>query len=44
MVKPGYTDSRRGGGCQRDQEVQPTPDVAQKKKDKKKVPLPKVGQ
>jgi peptidyl-prolyl cis-trans isomerase SurA len=44
MVKPGYTDSAAVAGASVITEVQPTPDVAQKKKEKKKVPLPKVGQ
>ncbi len=43
MVKPGYTDSAAVAGASVIQEVQPTPDVAVKKKDKKKMPLPKVN-
>jgi parvulin-like peptidyl-prolyl isomerase len=43
MVKPGYTDSAAVAGASVITEVQPTPDVAQKKKEKKKVPLPKVN-
>jgi peptidyl-prolyl cis-trans isomerase SurA len=43
MVKPGYTDSAAVAGASVIQEVQPTPDTAQKKKEKKKVPLPKVN-
>ena len=43
MVKPGYTDSAAVAGASVIQEVQPTPDVAAKKKEKKKLPLPKVN-
>jgi peptidyl-prolyl cis-trans isomerase SurA len=43
MVKPGYTDTAAVAGASVIQEVQPTPDVAVKKKDKKKLPLPKVN-
>ncbi len=43
MVKPGYTDTAAVAGVSVIQEVQPTPDVAQKKKEKKKLPLPKVN-
>ena len=43
MVKPGYTDSAAVAGASVIQEVQPTPDTAQKKKEKKKLPLPKVN-
>jgi hypothetical protein len=43
MVKPGYTDSASVAGASVITEVQPTPDVVQKKKEKKKVPLPKVN-
>jgi peptidyl-prolyl cis-trans isomerase SurA len=43
MVKPGYTDSAAVAGVSVIQEVQPTPDAAVKKKDKKKMPLPKVN-
>ncbi|MFZ3217880.1 MAG: peptidylprolyl isomerase [Candidatus Acidiferrales bacterium] len=43
MVKPGYSDSAAVPGASVIQEVQPTPDTVQKKKDKKKLPLPKVN-
>jgi peptidyl-prolyl cis-trans isomerase SurA len=43
MVKPGYTDSAAVAGASVIQEVQPTADVESKKKEKKKVPLPKVN-
>jgi peptidyl-prolyl cis-trans isomerase SurA len=43
MVKPGYTDTAAVAGASVITEVQPTPDVATKKKEKKKVPLPKVN-
>jgi peptidyl-prolyl cis-trans isomerase SurA len=43
MVKPGYTDSAAVAGASVITEVQPTPDVAAKKKEKKKLPLPKVN-
>lgn len=43
MVKPGYIDTAAVAGASVIQEVQPTPDVAQKKKEKKKLPLPKVN-
>lgn len=43
MVKPGYIDTAAVAGASVIQEVQPTPDVATKKKDKKKLPLPKVN-
>jgi peptidyl-prolyl cis-trans isomerase SurA len=43
MVKPGYTDSAAVAGASVITEVQPTPDVATKKKEKKKLPLPKVN-
>jgi peptidyl-prolyl cis-trans isomerase SurA len=43
MVKPGYTDTAAVAGASVITEVQPTPDVVQKKKEKKKVPLPKVN-
>jgi peptidyl-prolyl cis-trans isomerase SurA len=43
MVKPGYTDTAAVAGASVIQEVQPTPDVATKKKEKKKMPLPKVN-
>jgi peptidyl-prolyl cis-trans isomerase SurA len=43
MVKPGYTDTAAVAGASVIQEAQPTPDVAAKKKEKKKLPLPKVN-
>lgn len=43
MVKPGYNDSAAVAGASVIQEVQPTPDAPTKKKEKKKVPLPKVN-
>jgi peptidyl-prolyl cis-trans isomerase SurA len=43
MVKPGYIDTAAVAGASVITEVQPTPDVAVKKKDKKKLPLPKVN-
>ena len=43
MVKPGYVDSAAVPGASVIQEVQPTPDTPNKKKDKKKLPLPKVN-
>jgi peptidyl-prolyl cis-trans isomerase SurA len=43
MVKPGYTDTAAVAGASVITEVQPTPDVAVKKKEKKKLPLPKVN-
>ena len=43
MVKPGYTDTAAVAGVSVITEVQPTPDVAAKKKEKKKLPLPKVN-
>ena len=43
MVKPGYTDTAAVAGASVIQEVQPTPDVATKKTQKKKMPLPKVN-
>ncbi|MGA7839274.1 MAG: peptidylprolyl isomerase [Candidatus Acidiferrales bacterium] len=43
MVKPGYIDTAAVAGASVIQEVQPTPDVATKKKEKKKLPLPKVN-
>ena len=44
MVKPGYSDSAAVAGASVIQEVQPTPDAPNKKKDnKKKLPLPKVN-
>ncbi len=44
MVKPGYVDSAAVPGVSVITEVAPTPDAAdKKKKDKKKVPFPKVN-
>jgi peptidyl-prolyl cis-trans isomerase SurA len=43
MVKPGYTDSAAVAGTTVIQEVAPTPDAPDKKKAKRKVPLPKVN-
>jgi peptidyl-prolyl cis-trans isomerase SurA len=43
MVKPGYVDSAAVVGASVIQEVQPTPDAPSKKKEKKKLPLPKVN-
>jgi peptidyl-prolyl cis-trans isomerase SurA len=43
MVKPGYLDSAAVPGASVIQEVQPTPDAPTKKKEKKKLPLPKVN-
>ncbi|MGA7852786.1 MAG: peptidylprolyl isomerase [Candidatus Acidiferrales bacterium] len=43
MVKPGYVDSAAVPGASVIQEVQPTPDTPNKKKEKKKLPLPKVN-
>jgi peptidyl-prolyl cis-trans isomerase SurA len=43
MVKPGYVDSAAVAGASVIQEVQPTPDAPTKKKEKKKLPLPKVN-
>jgi len=43
MVKPGYNDSAAVVGASVIQEVQPTPDAPSKKKEKKKLPLPKVN-
>lgn len=43
MVKPGYVDSAAVVGASVIQEVQPTPDAPVKKKEKKKLPLPKVN-
>jgi peptidyl-prolyl cis-trans isomerase SurA len=42
LVKPGYTDSAAVAGATVIQEVAPTPDAADKKKEKKKLPLPKA--
>jgi peptidyl-prolyl cis-trans isomerase SurA len=43
QVKPGYTDTAAIPGATVIQEVPPTPDTPEKKKDKKKMPLPKVN-
>lgn len=43
MVKPGYLDSAAVPGASVIQEVQPTPDAPNKKKEKKKLPMPKVN-
>ena len=43
LVKPGYTDYAAVAGATVIQEVAPTPDAANKKKEKKKLPLPKVN-
>jgi peptidyl-prolyl cis-trans isomerase SurA len=43
LVKPGYTDSAAVAGATLIQEVAPTPDTPDKKKAKKKLPLPKVA-
>ena len=43
LVKPGYTDSAAVAGATVIQEVAPTPDTADKKKQKKKLPLPKAN-
>jgi peptidyl-prolyl cis-trans isomerase SurA len=43
QVKPGYTDSAAVPGATVIQEVAPTPDTPDKKKSKKKAPLPKVN-
>jgi peptidyl-prolyl cis-trans isomerase SurA len=43
LVKPGYTDSAAVAGATAIQEVAPTPDAADKKKQKKKLPLPKAN-
>jgi peptidyl-prolyl cis-trans isomerase SurA len=42
QVKPGYTDTAAVPGATVIQEVAPTPDTPDKKKSKKKTPLPKV--
>jgi peptidyl-prolyl cis-trans isomerase SurA len=42
LVKPGYTDSAAVAGATVIQEVAPTPDAADKKKEKKKLPVPKA--
>jgi peptidyl-prolyl cis-trans isomerase SurA len=43
LVKPGYTDTASVAGATVIQEVAPTPDAADKKKSKKKLPLPKAN-
>lgn len=43
QVKPGYTDTAAVSGVTVIQEVAPTPDTTSKKKEKKKLPLPKVN-
>lgn len=43
MVKPGYTDTAAVTGAGVIQEVAPTPDTPGKKKEKKKLALPKVN-
>jgi peptidyl-prolyl cis-trans isomerase SurA len=43
MVKPGYTDTAAIAGAGVIQEVAPTPDTPGKKKEKKKLPMPKVN-
>jgi hypothetical protein len=43
QVKAGYTDTAAVSGATVIQEVAPTPDATTKKKEKKKVPLPKVN-
>jgi peptidyl-prolyl cis-trans isomerase SurA len=43
MVKPGYTDSAAVAGATLIQEVAPTPDTPDKKKSKRKLPIPKVA-
>jgi peptidyl-prolyl cis-trans isomerase SurA len=43
QVKPGYTDTAAVPGATVIQEVAPTPDAPDKKKSKKKAPLPKVN-
>jgi peptidyl-prolyl cis-trans isomerase SurA len=42
LVKPGYTDSAAVPGATVIQEVAPTPDTADKKKEKKKLPISKA--
>jgi len=42
-VKPGYTDTAAVAGATVIQEVAPTPDSTDKKKGKKKLPVPKVN-
>jgi peptidyl-prolyl cis-trans isomerase SurA len=43
LVKPGYTDTAAVAGATVIQEVAPTPDTPGKKKEKKKLPAPKVN-
>ena len=43
LVKPGYTDTAAVPGATVIQEVAPTPDAADKKKQKRKLPLPKAN-
>ena len=43
QVKPGYTDTAAVPGATVIQEVAPTPDTPDKKKSKKKAPIPKVN-
>jgi len=43
MTKPGYTDSAAVAGASIIQEVAPTPDAAEKKKAKKKIPKPNLN-
>jgi peptidyl-prolyl cis-trans isomerase SurA len=43
QVKPGYTDTAAVPGATVIQEVAPTPDAPAKKKEKRKLPLPKVN-
>jgi peptidyl-prolyl cis-trans isomerase SurA len=43
MTKPGYTDSAAVAGASIIQEVAPTPDAAEKKKTKKKIPKPNIN-
>ena len=43
QVKAGYTDTAAVAGATVIQEVAPTPDAPSKKRDKKKVPIPKVN-
>jgi hypothetical protein len=43
LVKAGYTDTAAVTGATVIQEVAPSPDAADKKKGKKKLPLPKAN-
>jgi peptidyl-prolyl cis-trans isomerase SurA len=43
LVKPGYVDTAAVAGATVIQEVAPTPDATDKKKSKKKLPLPKAN-